>query len=112
MCGEGVRVWICLLRASKMALSKKRGTFTPTDPHREASGKAGGGSSVCVKLLDGTVLTYSLVDVSSATEYSSRYQHPVQVLASHINKLSLACILHCGYGLTFSEYRILLSTVL
>lgn len=81
-----------------MALSKKRGTFTPTDPHREPSGKAGGGSSVCVKLLDGTVLTYGLVDVSPATEYSSRCQQLIRsVQVQVVNTLSLACILHCGY---------------
>lgn len=76
-----------------MALSKKRGTFTPTDPHREASGKAGGGSSVCVKLLDGTVLTYGLVDVSPATEYSSRCQQLIrleQVQVIYVN--TFACL--------------------
>ena len=52
---------------NEMALNKKKGSFTPTVPHREThvSGKTGGGAnSVRVVLLDGSVLSVTIADVS------------------------------------------------
>ena len=49
-----------------MALNKKKGSFIPSNPHAataQIAGKAGG-PSVRVILLDGSVVTISLVDVS------------------------------------------------
>ena len=49
-----------------MALNKKKGSFIPSNPHAETARIAGkaGGPSVRVILLDGSVVTVSLVDVS------------------------------------------------
>ena len=57
-----------MLSYNEMALSKKKGSFTFIDPHEKemhvSRKTSGGGNTVCVVLLDGSVLSVTIADVS------------------------------------------------